>query len=293
MADSQIVAGIDVGGPRKGFHAVALRDRSYFEKFESKGETAVTEVAAWCRRIGARIIGVDAPCHWSQDGHARPCERALMREGIWCFSTPTQETAETHPTGHYAWMLNGAKLFNELGKSHELFTDGRVAPEKLLCFETFPHAIACKLAGKILSARQKNIDRRDRLHQADIDLPPRSVIDTVDAALCALTALYFADNTIDLSYGEPKTGFIVVPEISAQLPSKLKQPKPDIGKEVRTTRRRVTWQFAVKYFRHNGYDEAAQLVEEYHSTQNTKSGWDSRLKSRLPECWALVEAASE
>jgi hypothetical protein len=29
------VVGIDVGGPRKGFHAVALRDGGYLDKFAS------------------------------------------------------------------------------------------------------------------------------------------------------------------------------------------------------------------------------------------------------------------
>jgi hypothetical protein len=53
------VIGIDVGGARKGFHAVALRAGA------SAGQLATTEVqelAHWCRAvIGTRLIAIDAP----------------------------------------------------------------------------------------------------------------------------------------------------------------------------------------------------------------------------------------
>jgi predicted nuclease with RNAse H fold len=74
-----IVAGVDVGGARKGFHAVALRDGVYLDKFAARDAVAVAD---WCRTVGARVIGVDAPCRWSLTGRARPAERALMAEGI-------------------------------------------------------------------------------------------------------------------------------------------------------------------------------------------------------------------
>ena len=188
-----IVAGVDVGGPRKGFHAVALRDGIFNDKFESKD---VKDVAVWCRKIKATIIGVDAPCHWSLDGRARPAERALMGEGIWCFGAPTRQIAETHPTGYYNWMLAGADLFTELMKTHRLFSGTPVAPSDMDCFETFPHAIACTLAGQILRAKQKNRDRRNLLDQAGVEFPSRVGLDTGDAALCALTARYFSDAKI-------------------------------------------------------------------------------------------------
>ena len=79
------VVGIDVGGVRKGFHAVALRDGVYTGQLAT-GD--VQELAHWCRSVvGASVIAIDAPCRWSSDGRARPCERALMQQGIFCFAT--------------------------------------------------------------------------------------------------------------------------------------------------------------------------------------------------------------
>ena len=42
-----IVVGVDVGGPTKGFHAVALQDGQYREQLST---LLAEEVATWCRR---------------------------------------------------------------------------------------------------------------------------------------------------------------------------------------------------------------------------------------------------
>lgn len=42
-----IVVGVDVGGRKKGFHAVALEDGHYREKLST---LIATEIAEWCRR---------------------------------------------------------------------------------------------------------------------------------------------------------------------------------------------------------------------------------------------------
>jgi predicted nuclease with RNAse H fold len=97
-----IVAGIDVGGPRKGYHGVALRTGRYHDRFHC---TDPGEMAAWVRGLGARAVGVDAPCRFSPDGRMRSAERELVRRGIPCFATPSRSKAEGHP--FYAWMLNG------------------------------------------------------------------------------------------------------------------------------------------------------------------------------------------
>jgi predicted nuclease with RNAse H fold len=207
VSSSIIVAGVDVGGRAKGFHAVALRDGAYLAKFASR--TAV-HVAEWCRQIGARVIGVDAPCRWSSNDRARTAERQLMAEKTWCFSTPSREIAEAHPKDYFGWMRNGAELFAILESTHRLFTGD---PEQMtlpLCFETFPNAIACALAGYPLSSRNKRTDRRKLLKNAGIDISNLSNIDTVDAALCALTAHHLAQDKFK-KYGDVKTGLIVVP----------------------------------------------------------------------------------
>jgi predicted RNase H-like nuclease len=62
----------------------------------------------------------------------------------------------------------------------------------------------------VVSAKDKRKDRSTLLAGAGIELPPRAVMDTIDAALCALVAVRFAAGSIK-RYGEPGSGFIVVP----------------------------------------------------------------------------------
>jgi predicted nuclease with RNAse H fold len=207
MSSSIIVAGVDVGGSRKGFHCVALRDGAYLDQFAS---LHAAKIAAWCDRIGVRFIGVDAPCRWSATGRARPAERELMAEKIWCFSTPSRRTAETHPKDHFRWMLNGAELFEHLENTHALFAGNFGRLTCTICFETFPQAVACALAGTIVPAKQKRTVRRDLLNRAGVDISKLTNIDKVDAALCALAAHHFALGTFK-TYGEAMTGLIVVP----------------------------------------------------------------------------------
>ena len=87
-ATAVTVIGIDVGGPRKGFHAVALTDGQYSGHCATTG---VSELVDWCSMKNGTVIAVDAPCLWSRDGRSRPAERQLMKKGIYCFSTPTRD----------------------------------------------------------------------------------------------------------------------------------------------------------------------------------------------------------
>lgn len=202
------VVGIDVGGSRKGFHAVALRDGSYREQFSSR---SASDIADWCRESDAYAVGVDAPCRWSVTGRARPAERELMAEGIWCFSTPTQQSAVGHPRNHFGWMLNGAQLFRLLEERYPLF-DGTIgSPDTRVCFETFPQAVACALSGALVSAKRKATIRRELLRKAGIDIAHLANIDLVDAALCALTAHNLMAGSIK-TYGDAESGLIVVPK---------------------------------------------------------------------------------
>lgn len=202
-----IVAGIDVGGKTKGFHAVALHDGSYLSQFT---HTDPTRVADWCREVRATVVGVDAPCRWSEDGRSRPAEIALMQAGIQCFSTPTEAVARANKSNFYGWMLNGAELFVMLEKTYPIF---RGKPSEVFCFETFPQAVACSLAGEIVSAKQKTTVRRHLLANLGFDLKPFTNIDKVDAALCAVAA-HAASVGLVRAFGESKTGFILCPTLA-------------------------------------------------------------------------------
>ena len=205
------VVGIDVGGSAKGFHAVALVDGALDDIFTS---TDAALVAAWCAARGARHVGVDAPCGWSVDGRMRPAERALLAAGIPCFASPTRAAALTHPKNWYGWMLNGERLYALLTRRYRLYAGGAPAPDGQ-CFETFPQAIACALAGRHVPAREKRAQRRALLEEAGIDTRRLTNIDLVDAALCALAAHRFATARFS-AYGVAGDAFIVVPAPAAQ-----------------------------------------------------------------------------
>ena len=219
MSAPAVVAGIDVGGPRKGYHAVALAGARYVSQFAATDPAAVL---AWCRAIGAQHVGVDAPCRWSADGRRRPSEAALQAAGIACFASPTRAAALAHEAaararqrvGWYGWMFEGERLYAELLTHYGLY-DGS-PPTRPCCFETFPQAVACALAGRIVSAKQKRTVRRHLLLQAGIDIRALTNIDKVDAALCALAAQRFAQGRFR-SYGDADDGFVLVPD--AALPA--------------------------------------------------------------------------
>jgi predicted nuclease with RNAse H fold len=200
--------GVDVGGTRKGFHAVAITDGDYSSHLATKD---VQELSHWCREaVRARVIAIDAPCHWSNDGHSRLAERELMKKGIWCFSTSTRAKAMEHPTNHFGWMLRGEDLYRALADDFPVCTNVSAAGEKC-CFETFPHAIAWHLRGGNAVASQKRKQRRALLEEAGIDLSNLTNIDLIDAALCALTAYRATTGGECVSFGEPNTGLIIVP----------------------------------------------------------------------------------
>jgi predicted nuclease with RNAse H fold len=207
MSSPLIVAGVDVGGAGKGFHAVALREGAFLKGFSS---LLAAEMASWCREIGACVIGIDAPCHWSSSGGARAAERELMAQKIWCFSTPSEEAAHAHPKDHFRWMKNGMELFSSLSSTHTLYGGDARNIVYPAVFETFPHAIACALSGKIVSTTNKGSLRRKLLTSAGVDISSLTNIDLVDAALCAFTAHRFLLGDFK-AYGAAADGLIVVP----------------------------------------------------------------------------------
>ena len=221
----RIAAGIDVGGPKKGFHGVALRDGAYWRKFATQD---AAEMAAWCEQeVGAQAVGVDAPCRWSETGRMRPCERALARELISCFATPSMEAAQSNP--FYAWMKNGAALFRYLEQDYALFDGQPLRKGARVCFETFPQAIACVLAGARVSAKEKSTVRRALLIQAGVAVEALRNIDTVDAALCALSAHHVLLGHYR-AFGEAQSGLIVVPApVPALVPTALPAVAPALS----------------------------------------------------------------
>jgi len=204
------VVGIDVGGERKGFHAVALMDGLFVE---TKRFSDPSKIADWCLDHTARIVAVDAPCAWSQSGLSRRAERELNMNGkvIQCFKTPRRERACRQGTGFYGWVFNGERLYQRL-ELHYLLFDG-MRRDGLVVLETFPHAVVCALAKKVVTAKNKLAIRRKALRDRGYDISRLQNIDFVDAALCALTAEAFLKDRWQC-FGDKQEGFIVVPNLN-------------------------------------------------------------------------------
>ena len=202
---SSLVVGIDVGGERKGFHAVALRGGTFCATL-ADSDPAV--IASWCRQLKAAVVAVDAPCGWSAGGASRLAERSLAigANKVSCFATPT--CARAKRSNFYKWVFNGARLYQQLAQHYRLFDGARRS--SLTCFETFPHAVVCALAGRVVAARPKRETRRNALRQCGYDVGSLTNVDFVDAGLCAITADAFLRGRVQL-FGNKVEGFIVVP----------------------------------------------------------------------------------
>jgi len=197
------VVGVDVGGIRKGYHAVALQGGRVSGLCRAG---SAEEIVGWCLALDARTVAVDAPCRWRSTGRARAAERELQAMGMRVFSTPTLHVASARP--FYRWMLNGADLYLRLERRYALF-DGQTAGERM-CLETFPQAVACALAMQALPAREKRRNRRDVLAGAGLDTARLTNIDYLDAALCAAAGSYVRAG-LYRAYGDRADGLIFVP----------------------------------------------------------------------------------
>ncbi|MFM7129498.1 MAG: DUF429 domain-containing protein [bacterium] len=202
-----ITAGVDVGGPRKGFHAVVLKNGRFLDQTRTTDESAL---AQWLINHNTRHIGIDSPCRWRATSQPRLAETALAQSGISCFFTPGRSDATAHPTGYYNWMLQGEKLYLKLNQTHPLYSGNPDCISEPACFETYPHAIACRLSGQKLQARHKLPDRARILQQNHIMLPSFHEIDFIDAALCALMALQFSKMQFT-ALGDTDGGLIILP----------------------------------------------------------------------------------
>ncbi|WP_437437801.1 DUF429 domain-containing protein [Trinickia violacea] len=211
MVEASAVAGIDVGGDRKGFHLVLLRGTRILCNIQSGTPDNLLQT---CVDFDVVAVGIDAPCQWGAECKGRLAERELAQRGVFCFATPARERAISSTSGFYGWMLNGERVYQAFSTTYPLLTSrdysgGRVS------FETFPHAITCAALGKeVASARKKRIQRRALLANSGIDASDLKSIDAVDAALCALAAECLLAGRSQ-SYGDAAGGYIRVPASSA------------------------------------------------------------------------------
>lgn len=158
------VAGIDVGGARKGFH-VAVLDvglGEYVWLGQLHGNQAVIESL---RPFAPEVVAIDAPPRAHRPGPGvRPAELACVRMGYRVQYTRAEgaEAAE--------WMVLGETLWDAL----------RVAMPQTRLVETFPTAASDRLANCPVAIPLRLLEGR---------LRRKTVADHVDACIGAWVAL--------------------------------------------------------------------------------------------------------
>ncbi|MFM0223554.1 DUF429 domain-containing protein [Paraburkholderia dipogonis] len=207
MESQRAVAGIDIGGERKGHHLVILRGS---EIVCNLGKQTPEYMLEKCLQFEVAAVGIDAPCLWRAGEAGRQAEKELAQRRIFSFATPTRELAVASKSGFYGWMFNGERVYQAFVPHFPLFNNEGEMGDRV-CFETFPHAItSALLRTEVASAKQKRTQRREILEDAGIETTSLKSIDEVDAAVCALTANFLLKGRV-VAYGDELGGFIVVP----------------------------------------------------------------------------------
>lgn len=177
-------AGVDVGGRRKGFHAVVV-DGERLVAGPARLGNARTAVA-WLAAHDPRLVAVDSPCAPAPRGlRSRPCERALARAVCGIRYTPDRDRLAGNP--YYEWILNGFELYAAL------------AGAGIQAVECFPTASFTRWAG----ARGERT--RAEWTRAALGLRVAHGQDGRDAVAAALTARSAALGAVE------EFGDIVVP----------------------------------------------------------------------------------
>lgn len=205
MAKNHFVVGIDVGGVKKGFHAVAHRNGIFHQKFQSQ---CPKEMAAWALSHNPLVVTIDSPSAFSSNGRSRKAERDLVKANLHCFYTPTKALAKQ--SHFYDWVFNGELIYRYLNLPIYL---GENSP-KPCCVETFPHAVHKSLWQSVMAnmpaGSKAKVRRQTLISKAKYDVSPLTNQDFVDAALCAVSADYFLSGQFQ-AYGCKNEGFIVLP----------------------------------------------------------------------------------
>lgn len=209
MSGGEIAAGIDVAEPRKGLDLVALDGDRGIVHQERR-----LSLRDMCDRIAAlrpAVVCIDSPPAWAVAGRSRAAERALAKLRISAFCTPCADR-EAHP--FYAWMRAGFAVFDALACDYPLYRGGAV---RGFAAEVFPNASAVLLAGRARGAGEsKRVFRRMVLEAQGVDQRSLRSLDSVDAALAALTGRIALDGG-HCAVGDPREGTILLPVPSPQL----------------------------------------------------------------------------
>ena len=200
-----IALGIDVAEARKGLDLVVLGAGR--NVIACRAHCTVADVVDTVADLRPDVVCIDSPPAWALDGRSRLAERELRRLGITAFATPL----DPGPHRFYGWMRCGFAIFDAIAETHPRYREGPVSGTAA---EVFPEATAALLAGRLRSADEpKSTFRRAVLADQGIDATPLRSIDSVDAALAALTGVIALDHGFS-TVGDPAEGVIVLPVAS-------------------------------------------------------------------------------
>jgi predicted nuclease with RNAse H fold len=175
VAGVERFAGVDVGGPRKGFDLAILEGSTVVELLSGQD---VDEAASAIAAAGALVVGIDSPCSCALPGEkSRPGERKLAGELCPIFYTPDEQTVRSG-NPFYRWVVEGLALYAALA---------REAPTAE-AIEVFPSAAWTVWAGP-REGRPKPAWSRRALKASGVSgLPGRTSQDARDAVGAALVA---------------------------------------------------------------------------------------------------------
>jgi len=184
--------GLDVAVTR-GCDAVLLGDAQVARPL-GRVKTG-SEFRALLDDLAPASVAIDAPPRWAVEKR-RACEQELTKRSISLFTTPTEEKGKDNR--FYAWMRTGFEMF-DAARDHQPL-------------ETFPHAVAVAINGRLPSDGKRTF-RRAALEAVDIDTRHLKTIDHIDAALCAYTAWSSLTGNV-VRLGDEKQGWITLPGTS-------------------------------------------------------------------------------
>ena len=164
-------AGVDVGGPRKGFHVAVVGGDRLLALERAEGAADVVAAVERCA-----LTAVDSPRMTALAGQsARECERMLAREICGIRWTPDAETV-LGGNPYYEWIRRGLALYRAL------------AAAALEAIECFPTASWTRWGGRRGKHSRARWSARVLAQQGLADVPGRLNQDWRDAIGAALTA---------------------------------------------------------------------------------------------------------
>ena len=171
-------AGVDVGGPGKGFHVAVVDAIRLVDA--AAGIASADRVAAWLGRRRPAIVAVDGPRAWASPGErSRACEREFARARVCAIRyTPARALAEGNE--YYDWIRCGLALYDAL------------AGASWLIIECFPTASWTRWGGPRKGETRARWSERVLRGRGLGAVPTRLDQDERDAIGAALTARAWA-----------------------------------------------------------------------------------------------------